>query len=107
MVFRDVERLEIVVIALHLRPLHHVEAHSQKDFLELVEHNGQRMLVAQLMPLARHGHVDALGLEPAFGFHRLELLPAFLDLPFQLAPDLVGQLPDHRTLLSGKLAHLL
>ena len=58
-VLRNIERLEVIIVALHLRALNHVEAHSQENFLELVEHDGQRMLIAQFVPLARHRHVDA------------------------------------------------
>ena len=35
-VFGDVQRFKVVVVQLHFRAVHHVEAHAQKDLLDLV-----------------------------------------------------------------------
>ena len=55
--------LKVVVIQLNLRTLSDREAQTEENLLELVEHDVQRMLLADDNVLTRQGNVDGLRLQ--------------------------------------------
>ena len=107
MVRGQIQRLKVVVVILHLRTVCDREAHAQEDFLNLVCHNGQRVQLANGLGLAGQGNVDGFAADLHLLFLCLELCKLVPDGCFNVASDLVCQLPDHGTFLSGQTAHLL
>ena len=107
MVFRDVERFKVIVIQLDLRTFRDREAQTDKDFLQLVQYNIQRMLFADDNFFARQGHVDGFGRQLV---RQRSLLDGFLllvDDGFDFGAHIVDELADDRTFLRGNVFHAL
>ena len=106
-VLRNVERLEVVVVGLDLRAFGHREAHAEEDLLDLFEHLGQRVELAERRGPAGHRHVELFERELLVEQGRLDRGGALLDERLDARTHLVGELPDLRALLGRELAHLL
>ena len=106
-VLRDVERFEVIVVELDLRAFRDREAEADEDLLELVEHDVQRVLLADDDFLARQGDVDGLRLELLReGGLSDGLLPLFDD-GLNLGAHVVDHLADGRALLGRNVLHAL
>jgi hypothetical protein len=100
----NVERLEVVVVALDLRTLGHREAEPCEDGDDLVVHAGQRVERSVRRPAARQREVEPRS--PAFGLalgleRRGEL---GVQERLERALGLVGGRADERPLLGGERA---
>ena len=82
---RHVERLEAVVVVLHLGPVVHQVAHAEEDVLDLLAHDRERMAAALRGQAARQGHVDALAGEAQRARGALERRRLRLEARLQLA----------------------
>ena len=107
MILRDVQRLEVVVIQLNLRTLSDREAQTEENLLELVEHDVQRMLLADDNVLTRQGNVDSLRLQLLLECSLLDQLLLLVNDGFDLRTNVVDQLTNNRTLLCGNVLHAL
>ena len=90
----------------HLRAVHYLKAHADKDILYLVQHIVHWVLMTQMHLFPRHGHVQSL--IPEFLFHHCgaELSFALLNDVFNIASQLVCQLAHGGTFFGGEAAHL-
>ena len=107
MVLRNVQRLKVVVIQLNLRTLSDREAQTEENLLELVEHDVQRMLLADDNVLAGEGNVDGFGFELLLQRRLLDELLLLVDDGLDLRANVVNQLADNRALLCGDVLHAL
>ena len=105
MVFRDVQRLEVVVVILHLGALDDLEAEADEDVLKLGLHQRERVTAADGCGLGGQGDVHRLRLELCLKRRlmrrRLFLLNQILDV----GAHVVGHLTDFRSFLGGELPH--
>ena len=94
MVVREVERLEVVVVVLHLGPLGDAVAELGEDLLHLADDQGHRVEAAERRPAAGEGDVDRRGaprrLPLALGQLGVELGEARLDRLFSVDRLAVG-----------------
>ena len=58
MILRDVERLEAVVVRLHLGAVHDVKAHRLEDVDDIVEYHVERMQTTALYFAAGHRDIS-------------------------------------------------
>ena len=107
MILRDVQRLEVVVVELDLRAFRDREAKTEENLLELVEHDVQRMLLADDNVLTRQGNVDGLRLQLLLERSLLDQLLLLVNDGFDLRTNVVDQLTNNRTLLCGNVLHAL
>ncbi len=99
-----VERVEVVVHGLDLRPLHHGEAEPEEDVFELAAHARQQVQAPdRLRRRAGQRHVDAIRLPAALELLAAELLGARLDQRLERLARLVGGLADRAALLGRQL----
>ena len=105
MVLGDVQKLEVVVVKLHLGALHRLVAHAHEDVHHLLQGDVHRMQGARAALRAGQGHVDGLGLKPRGLFPLEQLGQARLHLLLDGGADLVDHLTHLRPLLRGQLAH--
>ena len=105
MVLRQVQRLEVVVVLLNLRAFLDREAHAEKDVLDALERQRQRMQVAERLLAARQRDIDLLALEALLHLACLELLVLLLDQLCNLRLCLVDDLADLRTVFLRECAH--
>ena len=90
-----VERVEVVVDEVGLRPLHDAEAEAEEHVLDLAPRGGQQVQA----PGGRRGRagerdVDHVGGQPGVELGRLERVRARLDRRLERAPGLVGGAAD-------------
>ena len=102
---RQVQTLEIVIIQLHLRALLDGVAHTEKNLLDLIDHQCQRMSGAQLGRLARQGNIQSLGSQTQSLSPGGQLAAFALQRTVQRNTQLVYQLAHSGTLLRRQLAH--
>ena len=107
MVLGDIECFEVVVIQLYFRTGHHIKAHAQEDFLELIQNQVEGVLMTDYLLLAGQGHIQTLLHQTLLQSLFLEFGTGFSQQGFDFSPDLVCQMTDYRTLLCGEGAHLL
>ena len=107
MILRNVQRLKVVVIQLNLRTLSDREAQTEENLLELVEHDVQRMLLADDNVLTRQGNVDGLSLQLLLERSLLDQLLLLVNDGFDLRTNVVDQLTNNRTLLCSNVLHAL
>ena len=104
-VLGQVEQLEVVVVVLDLRALHHVKAHASEHVDELVLHEGDRVHAAQRRVLARLGDVDRLARELLLLLELFDSAVERVELRGQLFAHLVDHLTGLRAHVRGELAH--
>ena len=107
MVLRDIQRFKIVVVKFDLRAFRDREAQTDKDFLQFVEHDIQRMLFADDDLFAGQGHVQRLGFELVREGSLLDRLFLLLNNRFDLSAHIVDHLTDGRPLLGRNILHAL
>ena len=95
------------MVVLHLRARLDLEAHAQKDLLELVQHLLKRVPTALHRAPARQGDVDALGGEALLQQPGRQFFAPLADLGVDGGPHLVGKGAYLWALLCGEAAHLL
>ena len=105
MVLRDVQKLEVVVVVLHLGALHDLVAHAHEDVDHLIESNVHRVQGTGAARRSRQGHVHGLGLQAGLLLALLQLGAALLQRVLQGLAHVVHQLAHLRALLGGQLAH--
>ena len=105
MVFRNVQRLEVVVIQFHLGSFDNREAHSDEDVLQLPLHLGQRMDVSVRNRGGRHGDVQFFCLQAMFQRFCLRIPGALCNGFFDGRANLVCQLPDLRAFFGRERTH--
>ena len=106
MAFVDVQLREVIFRKLDLGAVEYLKAHADEYILELVEDVVHRVLVPHTDILARKRHVDGFALELELHHRGRKLLTALVYRFFDLAPELVCQLPHRGALLSREAAHL-
>ncbi len=100
-----VERVEVVVDGLHLRPLHDGEAEAEKDVFELTAGLGEQMQAPdRLRGRARKRHVDAIVAQALLELVGAEKLEPAVDQLLQRLAGLVGGAADLRALGGGSSA---
>ena len=99
MVFRNVQKLKIILIVFHLWTIGNGKAHSDKNILKFVQHSCQRVLSAHRMPFSGHGDVDFFLLDFVFHFLICNITFSLFDQFFQPGSDVIRQLADHRPFL--------
>ena len=104
--FVDVQLREVIFRKLDLGAVEYLKAHADEYILELVEDVVHRVLVPHAYILARQRHVDGFALELELHHRGRKLLTALVYRFFDLAPELVCQLPHRGALLSREAAHL-
>ena len=107
MVLGDVERFKVVVVELDFRAFSDREAQADKDLLELVEHDIERVFLADDDFLTRQGNVDGLGLELVRERGLLDLSAARFDDGLDFGAHIVDHLADRRTVLGRNVLHAL
>lgn len=105
MVFGDVQRLEIVVVGLHLGPFRHFKAHGAENIAQLLLHLGKGMPCSQPRCFSGGGNVHPFRLQLDIPRRRFQLCRLFGEFFLKLGADFVGECADDRTLLGGKSAH--
>ena len=105
MVFRKVERLEAVVLRLHLRAVHHVEAHGLEDPHQLFEDQVEGMEAAGGHLFARQGDVDGFVLQAFFLQGGADSGGPLLHRRLQSGAQLVDQLAHGGPFLRRQGAH--
>ena len=98
MVGRHVEQLEVVVVALHLAAVEHLETHVGEDGGNLAQRLGAGVQAAQAHRVAGEGHVDLLLRQGLGQLGQLDRPDLRLESGLQSDFDLVGYLPDLRPL---------
>ena len=105
MVLGQVQKLEVVVVILHLRALHHLVAHAHEDVHHLRKRDVHRVQRAGAASGAGQGHVDGLRLQARGLFLGGQLPGALLQFFLQRGAHVVHQLAHLRPLLRRQLAH--
>ena len=101
----NVQRLEIVVVQLHLRPFDNRKAHADEDVLQFALYLGQRVNVTVRLRGSGHGNVQFFGFQFLFECARLRVANPFCNRFFNARADFVCQLSDLRALFCGKRTH--
>jgi hypothetical protein len=91
-----VERGEVVVVELHLRPFDDAVAHAHEDVLELAPRRGQQVQVPCVERLARQGDVDRLGTQAVLERTGSQRGRALVEQRLQRAACLVAGLAQPR-----------
>src|SRR6266478_3691600 len=104
MIARDVEGLEVVVVALDLGPLGDREAEPCEDRDDLVVDAGQGMQRSLRRAPARQGEVEPPPAALGLALRRRRGGEPSVQEPFELALGLVGGGADERTLLRRQAA---
>jgi hypothetical protein len=104
MVLGDVERLEVVEVALDLRPLGDREAEPSEDRHDLVVHAGERMHGPQRRPTAGQREVEPVARPLGARLALQRLGQPGVEQRLQLTLGLVGGGADERTLLRRQRA---
>ena len=104
---RNIQRLKVIVIPLDLRAGGYLKAHAEEDFLYLIEHNRERVLMAKRAAFAGHRYINALVFQLPGSFLRLELLLACFHNLLNIGAHFIGQLTNDRALLRREFPHLL
>src|SRR5262249_34973476 len=99
MVARDVERLEVVVVALDLGSLGDREAEPGEDRDDLVAHAGQRVERPLRGPPPRQGEIEPPAAALGLALRRRRGRQPRVEQPLELALGLVGGGADERALL--------
>ena len=102
-----IEHFKIVVVQLHLGAGNDVEAHAQKNFLQLAQHLLERVALALRGRFARQRYVDFLRGQARGERRAFQLFGAARDIGCDGLAHLVGQRADDGPFLGGKPAHLL
>ena len=104
-VLRQVQRLEVIVIALDLGSLLDGKAHLEENLLDAVQRNCERMQMSDDRRASRQGHVDLLGGNLIREFPVRQFLGLRCKQFLKLGARLVDDLADARTLLLCEGAH--
>ena len=104
-VLRDVERLEVVVVRLHLGPVGDREAEPHEHVDDLVEDERERVSRAAHDAPAGQREVDAVGGQPGPALPLPHHLEPARERRLDLGLGLVRLPPDHRPLGGGQRGH--
>ncbi len=104
MVSRNIERLEVVEIVLHFRPLDHFETQLRKQLLDAQGGAGNGVQTTTVLPPSGQGHVHRLTGQPPFGFRRLQCLTPDLQSFLYRLLGAVDGLAGRRALFGGQPA---
>ena len=105
MILRDIQRREVVVILLHLRPFSHAVTKTQEEIDDFFGGGDQGVAVPHRNPRWRRRHVDAFAGD-AFRHRRLlNRLKPITQQGLHLGLQDIGPLAHHRALLPRQLAH--
>ena len=105
MIRRDIQCLEVVVVAFHFRPFHHFIAHAHKDSLQLLKRNGVGMSVSDGSLLCGERHIDNLRLQLCLSCGILHLLYGGIQHLLDLFSGLIHHLTDLRSVLRCHILH--
>ena len=103
----DVERLEVVVVLLDLRPLEHVEAHAREDVDQLLLDEGDGVDGTAARELRGHGHVDLFARVACGELLFFQLLLARCELLLRPGAHVADQLARGGALFGRDVAHPL
>ncbi len=95
------------MVQLNLRAFCNREAQTDEDFLELVQHDIERVLFADDDFLARQSDVDSLSLQLMCQRSLLDDFLLLVDDGLDFGAHVVDELADNRTLLCGHVLHAL
>ena len=98
MIGRHVERFEVVIVVLELRPLEDEEAHAAEDRFDALAQQRQGMTVAERRGPARQRDVHRVRRRA----RRLGRRDALVEARFDLLLQLVRQLAEERTRVGGR-----
>ena len=104
-ILRQVERLKVVVVRLNLRAFLYRKAHLQKDFLDAVQRDRERMEMSDLHRAAGQRDVDLLGVDLGRQYTLGNFLGLLCEELLKLGTRLVDDLADARTFLLREGAH--
>ena len=104
-ILRQVERLKVVVVRLDLRAFLHRKAHLQKDFLDAVQRDRERMQMSDLHRAAGQRDIDLLGVDLGRQFTLGKFLRLLREELLEFGSRLVDDLADARTFLLRNCAH--
>ena len=106
MIFWNIECLEVIVVKLYLWSLCNIKSHTDEDFFQLIENDGDWMFFAQNAAFARHGNIQCLGCKALIQKVCFQICLGFFQSFLDLCTNLVCKLTDYRTFLCGEFAHL-
>ena len=104
---RHIECLEAVVVCFYLRTFCDLKAHSEENFLDIVEGNCEWVKLADLLLCSGHCNIERFSFELLLCKLRFESLHTVCDVLFDIGTNLVRKLSDNGAFLCGKSAHLL
>ncbi|CDN46047.1 hypothetical protein BN871_KF_00060 [Paenibacillus sp. P22] len=105
MVFRQVERLEVVVVGFDFRSFRDGITEADENILDLLLHLHERMDRARRQPAARQRHVDRLRAQPRIRLGAAVSGAFLFQHGLDRAAHIVRELSDDRTLLGAQRAH--
>ena len=105
MILRQVERLKVVVVRLDLRAFLYRKAHLQKDLLDAVQRDCERVQMSDLHRAAGQRDVDLLGVDLGRQFTLGKFLGLLREERLELGTRLVDDLADARSFLLRESAH--
>jgi hypothetical protein len=104
MIFRDVKRLEIVIIVLDLGALGHLKAGVRKQLFDAIQRLCYRMQTTSLLPPARQGDIDGFRGQALLYIKYFKFLFTSLDSLLQILLGLIDGLPRPRSFFRGKIS---
>src|SRR5688572_19829394 len=103
MVFRDIQRFEIVIIVLDIRTTGNLKSHSPKNIDNLIDDNCKRMDVARFPAISRQRHINRFFPQRFFFLPRLDNLKRILKSGFEELSQCVELLAGPRPFIRRKI----